>query len=370
MVLKILHTGDVHLGMKYNNYPDYIREKLIEARFEVLKNITEIANKNRCNLLVIAGDLFDKQNIVEADIIKTIDLLSTFSGDCILVLPGNHDFSNSAVELWKKFEKHLSGNIVLLKEFKEYSLNSFDLEVSVFPAPCDSKHSSTNNLDWLQSIDKKGNNKFNIGVAHGALSGLSPDMTDSYFKMSREELNEAGLDLWLLGHTHLPFPEQTSIENRKIFNCGTPEPDGLDCSHQGSVWFIEIDEKKNIKARQIKTGIFNFLDLTYQINSRDDLEKLKEEILEGNPLQKVVRLNLQGRIPEEFFNSKEKFYRELKDELAYLRIDDSQLKIKITEEVIDNEFSSGSFPHRLLSALKDDEDALQLSYEFIRDVKK
>ena len=88
--------------------------------------------------------------------------------------------------------------------------------------------------------------KYKIGISHGALKGVSPDMTDKYFKMSKDELKNLNMDLWLLGHTHLPYPFEEEITNRKIFNCGTPEPDGLDCSHFGNSWFIEIDNNKNI----------------------------------------------------------------------------------------------------------------------------
>ena len=49
--------------------------------------------------------------------------------------------------------------------------------------------------------------------------------------------------------------------------------------------------------------------------------------------------------------------------------DDSEVGIKITSEMIHKEFSDGSFPSMLLSALSDDEEALQLAYEMIMEVK-
>ena len=372
MHLKIMHTGDVHIGMKFNNYPDYLQDKLIEARYEVLNNIVNIGNDKNSNLLVISGDLFDKQNIKESNIIKVINILEGFSGDAILLLPGNHDFDNGGVELWQKFKNNMSGKMVLLNELKSYNLNKFDIDLIVYAAPCDSKHSNTNNLKWIKNQSKsegEEENKYKIGVAHGALSGISPDMTDNYFQMSREELKELNMDLWLLGHTHLPYPEQKSVVNREIYNCGTPEADGLDCSHPGNTWFIEIDDKKSIKAEQIKTGNYRFYDLEYIINSKKDFEKMKSELLDFNPETKIVRIKLSGRVEEDLYNNKEEYYREMRNELAYLKANDNELKIKITDDIIDSEFSKNSFPHKLLSELKDDEKALQLAYEFIREVR-
>ena len=62
-MLKLLHTSDLHIGMKYNGYPEFIKDELVEARFNVLKTLVEKSNKEQCHLLVIAGDLFEKTTI-------------------------------------------------------------------------------------------------------------------------------------------------------------------------------------------------------------------------------------------------------------------------------------------------------------------
>ena len=370
MSLKILHTGDVHIGMKFNNYRKDIQQELIEARFDVLNNIISKANEENCNILAIAGDLFDKHNIPQKSVIRVIDILDRFSGDCILILPGNHDFDNGAVELWESFRSNMTGKMVLLDEFEEYDLTNFDIDAAVYPAHCDAKHSDSNNLDWIKNLEEKSDCKYKIGLAHGALSGLSPDMTDDYFKMDQDELDQLEMDIWLLGHTHVPYPEQEEVTNRYIYNSGTPEPDGLDCTHGGNVWLVEIDEDKNVKAKSITTGNYRFYDLEFNVESENDFEDIKDRFSADDPSSKVVRLNLKGRIEEELYGKKEDFYKDLKDKLAYLLVDDNELKIKITKEVINDEFTPDSFPHQLLSELEDDEKALQLAYEFIREVKE
>ena len=69
MSLKIMHTGDIHLGRKFSGYNDELSNRLEEARYETLKNIVIEANNRSCNLFVIAGDLFDKITMPEKDII-------------------------------------------------------------------------------------------------------------------------------------------------------------------------------------------------------------------------------------------------------------------------------------------------------------
>lgn len=372
MALKIFHTGDLHIGMKFNNYPDLIKNDLVKARFETLENMILMANEEQCNLFVIAGDLFDKINIPKKDIIRVIVILEKFAGDCVLLIPGNHDYDNGMVELWEHFANNINSNIILLNEYRPYSLKDFDLDVVVYPAYCDSKHSETNRIKWIANLNSLEEAKYQLGIVHGALVGLSPDLSNKYFNISEVELNKLGLDLWLLGHTHLSYPLKKELSNRQVFNAGTPEPDGLDCQHQGTAWIIEIDEEKNIKARTIQTGKYNFKDLTYKVETQDDLINIKEKLLKNEPDKKIVRLSLNGRIEEWLFDEKEEVFQELRTGLAYLIIEDEELKIRITEEVIDREFAENSFPHLVLKELaaSQEDDSLQLAYEIIKEVKE
>ena len=72
MPLKIFHTADLHIGMRFNNYPANIRDCLIEARFKVLDKMVQMANDQQCNLFVIAGDLFNNISIPKRDIDRVI----------------------------------------------------------------------------------------------------------------------------------------------------------------------------------------------------------------------------------------------------------------------------------------------------------
>ena len=367
-MLKIFHTGDIHIGMKFSGYPDNIREQLIEARFETLEKMIKLANEEHCNIFAVAGDLFEKISIPKRDIVRVVNILEKFSGDCVLVLPGNHDYDNGMVDLWKLFKGEPTDKILVLNEPKVYDLNSFDLDVAVYPAFCDKKHSHENNLKWIsQAATPEA--KFKLGMAHGALEGLSPDMKQEYFYMSKQELETLPVDLWLLGHTHIPYPNQAEVSGQRIFNAGTPEPDGLDCSHEGSAWLLEIDDNSRVKAQRIKTGTYEFIDHKVLIESEESFVRTKAMYITENAKKTILRLTLEGRIEPELFSRKDTYYRELDKLLGYLKINDSKLGIKITGQIIDQEFTVGSFPHQLLSELVEDEEALQIAYEIIQEVK-
>lgn len=370
MAIKILHTGDLHIGMKFNSYPEHISEQLIEARLDVLDRLVAMANNKQCNILAVAGDLFNKITVPKREIEKVIDKLEQFAGDCVLVLPGNHDYDNGMVDLWDAFKKKQSDKILVLNENKAYSLKNFDLDVAVYPAPCNSKQSSENNLGWIKKAQKT-DEALHIGIAHGALAGLSPDLNQQYYLMSEGELYALSMDLWLLGHTHIPYPNQAVVTQGNIFNAGTPEPDGLDCNHTGFAWLIELDDNKNIKAERLDTGNYRFIDTEDVINDKNSFAEIKNKYLNDKADTTILRLKLKGRIEQDLFREKENIYKEIENSVTYLIIDDSELGVKINGDMIDNEFTVGSFPHQFLKELfqESDEEALQIAYEMIQEVK-
>ena len=154
MALKIFLTADVHLGMKFASYPE-VQTELIEARFNTLANCVSIANKEECDLFVVAGDLFDRVSISDKDIIRTAQILSEFQGRLSCTLPGNHDYYPSGSrDIWQLFDQHTGDSHTVLKEESCFSLKPFDLDVNLYPAPCDAKHSQNNKLSWIKEFQK------------------------------------------------------------------------------------------------------------------------------------------------------------------------------------------------------------------------
>jgi len=90
MGIKIFHTADLHLGMRFAGYPE-IQNELINARYETLENMVKTANRESCALLFMAGDLFDRTTLNVKDISRAARALNEFEGELVIVLPGNHD---------------------------------------------------------------------------------------------------------------------------------------------------------------------------------------------------------------------------------------------------------------------------------------
>jgi DNA repair exonuclease SbcCD nuclease subunit len=372
MAMKIFHTADLHIGMKFaRGYSPEVQEGLIEARFETLQKMIEAANTQGCDIFVIAGDLFDSQRIPRKDILSAAAILKNFDGACVLILPGNHDYMQKGEgDLWASFRSAMPDRTLLLESPHCLDLRRFDINGAIYPAPCTAKHSRTNAIGWIRDCPKDPTIKHHLGIAHGSLEGVSPDLEGDYYPMLQEELRNSGVDLWLMGHSHIRYPDQEKGTEGRIFFPSTPEPDGFDCNHPGYAWLIALDDDKAVHYESIRTGKFRFLTLEKELSGEDDMEGLKADFGKLDRERRLVKLKLKGRVKGEIYEGRSLLIEELNRCVLHLEYDLSELLREITIEDIDREFTEGSFPHRLLRTLARDRKSptsLQIAYDLIRE---
>ncbi len=370
--LKILHTADLHLGMTFKNrsYPETVREQLIEARFDTLARIVGLANTEQCALLVIAGDLFHRPNIAATTITRTINILERFQG-CTALLPGNHDYYDHDGPLWRALRSEAFDELILLTEEHAYPLQDYGLDAVLYPAPCDKKHSSTNRLGWIDPPSERPSACHHIGIAHGSVQGISPDLEDQYFPMTTAELSALKMQHWCLGHTHVRHPDCNETGQQPFLISGVPEPDGFDCRHSGYVWLTELTDKKNSSSCAVETGRLRFREIEKKVYSVADLDSLQQELApEGE--RTLIKLKLCGALSDTDFRARGARLNTLRDQLLYLETDDSELTVEITPELIAARYPESSFPHHLLTRLakRGDPEALHLAYRLADEVKK
>lgn len=370
MSLKILLISDLHVGMTFSRY-EKVKSELAQDRVDVVGRSVEVAINNGCELIIIAGDLFDKLSIKPSVISAVANLLNSFSGD-VMILPGNHDYFDSQnSSLWSVFTSLCKDNVHLLQSSSKLILNNFDLPVTFYPCPCNQKHSSTNRLQHLKS-ESFDSTHVNIGIAHGSLKGFSPDFNNNYFPMELTELKNSGVDYWLLGHTHISYPEVLS-KNSFAFYPGTPAPDGFDCDHDGFGMILEIFSKQEISFEKVKLGKYLFVELQLSVENYLDFEEKMENVLSGYDKSKLLlKLIVVGTVER---GDKELIIKKLLEKGPFfmlLRYDLNSLFELVDEHTINAEFVEGSFPHRLLSKIfsLNDQYLLQLACDLVRESKR
>lgn len=380
-MVKIFVTGDNHFGRKYDRYPE-VKDKLIQSRFDSLKGMIHKAESDACELFVVTGDLFDNINTVKVgDIKQVVDILAMFNGT-VIVLPGNHDYYTGDEKVWKDFENALCSrdhNVILIKEFRPYSFSTHEEKVVVYPAFCQSKHSKENNLNWIKNADIQKTGVINIGVAHGAIRGVTPDMKEEYFLMTENELSGIPVDAWLIGHTHIPYPdgleEDSDTAGYRIFNAGTHEQTDLHNNTDGNGFIISIEKKDcvaKVFARKYISGKVRFYDLqiTVKPDSEAALADALRTALDGKDKNAVVRVRVSGSIKQSEYQDKEKIYREILGEYLTYEKEDNELSEEITVEKIRTEFAETSFAAQFMEALMENPTELQMAYQLLRSCRE
>ena len=372
MGIKIFHTADLHLGMRFAGYPD-VQDELINARYETLEKLVSLANREDCTLFVMAGDLFDRTTLNVKDISRAARTLNEFNGELIIILPGNHDYYIQDSNLWNEFSKHAGDRVLILKNPDIYDLNKYHLKIKIYAAPCSAKHSSENMIKWINSQKSSEDDSIKIGLAHGSLEGVSPDFDKTYYPMTRKELGSSGIDLWLIGHTHLPWPENPD-KNARILIPGTPEPDGFDCNHQGSAFMIDLESSSEMKIQKVSTGKYRFSINQVSLYDDNDITSMKRKYTGDEFNNVVLRLILKGRLRKEELDRVEEAIGLINNNVLLLQTVKDELQESITSDLINSKFTENSFPHQLLSSLLEEKEeisfkSLQKAYDLIREVR-
>ena len=373
MFIKIFHTADLHLGMQFTRgYTKDLKDALNQERFDCLKRMIKTANDEKCDLFVIAGDMFQTVKIPTKDIRETASILNDFEGTRVIILPGNHDYYNEdSKQMWNSLkDKVKDGLLIFLDKQEVVELTVGEKKINIYPGPCFSQHSEDNMIDWIKN-DNIESDSINIGITHGSVEGFSPDMEKKYFPKSLRELEVCNLDLWLLGHTHIRYPRETESVKSDYFMPATPAPDGFDCFHKGSAWLIEVNSDKSIKAKSILTGKYYFKTIIRTVNSFDDVISLKNEIQSEDKDLCLLKLTVEGYLDEDDLKTITTIENDIKGFVRYLEFENN-IKLKITKDFISKSYQQDSFPYNFLNKLIDSDNKIapQMAYDLLKEVQK
>lgn len=373
-MLKIFVTGDNHIGLKYLSH-----EKgtlLATSRISAFEGMVRSANEEDCALFVITGDLFENTyGITKKEIKSLLDILSGFKG-IVAILPGNHDYYDKDVKVWQFFKDCMNSchNVMLLSDYHPYELSVNDETVVLYPALCTSVHSAEgqNNLGWIKQTEIENSSAYHIGIAHGAVEGETIDNEGRYFLMKRSELESIPVDVWLIGHTHVPFPKNLTDEftsGNKIFNAGTHQQTDLSCNTEGLCFVVEIDESKNVRAKKIASGNLRFYRKNITVTAGEMESIVVRELAEIKD-NSVVDVVLNGAVSLEEYEQRDRIIDSALSRFVEGTYNDYALSKLISKSLIDAEFPETSFSAGFLTALLDTPKEAQLAYELLKTLNR
>lgn len=298
--MRILHTGDLHIGKAVNNF------NMLEDQKYVLTQMVELVKEKNAQVFIIAGDVYDRA-------IPTAEAVSVFddfieklheTGVTILCISGNHDSPERlsfAQEILEKKGVHFAG--VYKGKCKQVRLTDedgpvvFTLMPFVKPALLSENTSDTavrcmltdtfcegESPDFAEvslEIQRRGKTERQVLVTHYFITnaGVQPELSDSESHVLVGGLDNvdcsmfAGFHYTALGHIHKP---QRMDKGNPLYGpvvyAGSPLSYSFsECGQQKGVVYVELDGDGNThienlpltplhRMRKLKGDLINLID--------------------------------------------------------------------------------------------------------------
>ncbi|WP_425448074.1 metallophosphoesterase family protein [Dethiothermospora halolimnae] len=306
MKITFFHTGDLHLGLKFNNprFSKSFRNNRRNELWDTFNNIVDRANKEKIDFLFITGDLYEEDYCNIGDIKRIKNKLKTLNKTKVILIAGNHDplKDRSLYNLieWPDNVYIIKNSSVNKLEFPQYNINIWGLSWN-------KKIERDNILDNIKIEDKS---KVNILLAHGdTLSSKS-----EYLPIDINKLDS--FDYVALGHIH---KHQFITDN--IVYCGSPEP--LDFGETGAHGIIKGSiSKEKLDLELIELNKRNYIIEKVEINENMDYEEIIDTIrsCSDKEVKNIFRIILTGFIDKDINLNIEDLERRFKNDFYYVEI--------------------------------------------------
>ena len=292
--MKFIHLSDLHLGKRVNEF------SMLEDQQYILSEILGIADDERPDAVLIAGDLYDK-SVPSAEAVQLLDtFLSALAERClqVFIISGNHDSAERlafGARLMAGSGVHFApvydGTVTPVSLTDEYGTVNVYLLPFLKPAHVHRFYEEEPTETYTEAIAAAIAHMQldpavrNVLVAHQFVTGAA--------RSESEEVTVGGLDnvdatvfepfdYVALGHIHGP----QHIGRQTVRYCGTP----LKYS------FSEKDQTKSVTVVELR-GKGETEVRTVPLHPRRDLRELR-----GTYLELTARANYQGTATDDYLH--------------------------------------------------------------------
>lgn len=275
-MIKFLHTGDIHIGASFSSFNSDLHDRLREIQINAVINMVKVANMQKVDYVLLAGDLFDNHVVDLQTRENFFSILSSFDGK-VFISAGNHDyyFKNS---FWDKHK--FPENIIF---FNENTVTKYEMDdVCIFGA------SFSNIYDKIDISNIEFDaNKLNIAVLHADI------MTKSqYNTYTKADIAQTGFDYMAFGHNHV-FSEILKAENTYYSSSGCISSAGFD--ETGVKGFVIGEISKESKSFSFyESGGLYVLKESLDISQITSFDMLCDEITKKSKENIFLDLTLTG----------------------------------------------------------------------------
>lgn len=263
-MVKILHAADFHLDSAYVGLStEQAKERRAENRAQ-LADMVDYANDHGAELMLLAGDLFDGENVYAQTGEELSAALAQFQGQ-VIIAPGNHDpyTARSAYARlpWSENVHIFTSAQMETVEFPQYGCTVSGAAFTGEEMPA-----------WEGFTAPGG---VSIGILHGEVG-----VKDSKYRaVSLAQIQDSGFTYLAMGHVHGRTAVQTVGKTAWAYP-GCPEGRGFDELGDKGFYFGEVSEEG------VKLDFVPFARHRYEILAVDVTDIPAQELLSrALPLQ-------------------------------------------------------------------------------------
>lgn len=357
MGIRLLHTGDLHLGYDFSRSgmpPESARLRRDDLK-ATFNGIIDMAIRDRVDMLIVAGDLFEHRYATKP-LIKFIDDGFRRLGDIpVFITPGNHD-PRTPDSYYNSYP--WAPNVHIFRARWEH-VDLPRLNARVWGWGYETYTVTDKVFESFPAVPEDG--MINIVVAHGSDTKVLPHDGADYLPLTPQAIERTGAAYTALGHYHRWRPVLERSGGPKACYCGCPEGLGFDEPGDRGVLRVEIDGVK-VRVEFIKTSRRNYcfkdVDITGALAAEDVVSRILAAVPPGARQRDIFELKLTGDVDPEFVLDEGALSAILKDEFFFCRLK-SEIRPGYDTENLDSNTLAGRFVLRMKQKIADTDDESQ-----------
>ena len=345
--VRILHTADWHLG-KENSYLGALSG---ERKYEILSTALRaiaLCEEENVDIMLVAGDIFDTNRIEDSLVNEIIEAFGQLTRTKVVIALGNHD-PLTADSPFKN--RKLSPNTYVLPE-NDYVLDFESLGCRVYGSSFGSVYKTGSDRFFITADD---DDKINLMVLHGETRA---DLSSSYRSITKNFIEESGMDYIALGHNH-KRSEVVKLGSTRFAYSGCIEGQGYDEDGEKGVYLGNVTKLgADLKFIPLAKRTHHCLDVDVS-GDKTATEAIKEAIVSAssNPKDDLFRITLKGNVDPETVINVNELSAKLSSEVYNLRLKD-RTGIKVDLELLAKENSlKGKFVSEMLKRISEAEES-------------
>ncbi len=346
--MKILHTADLHLDSAFCMGDVLRAEDRREAQRRLLTRIFACAEQEACDLILIAGDLFDSVCVTP----ETEELcLSLFRrATCpVVIAPGNHD-PYGGVSFYRRDD--LPEQVYIFNSSEVQCFEFPELGVRVFGYAFLSAVLQKSPLAGVEPPAPNGMR--NLLCAHADLS----DPLSRSCPLTVGDIVRFGIDYAALGHIH-NRREDDSFGDTCIRYCGFAEGRSFDELGEGGVLIVTLEDGKSPVAERKTVSEQRYHKIEAELGGCADIqdvrERLGEVIASIEPQEGThLRIELSGAVDADCIGDVAALSAELRGGLASLELRDMTVPVADGAYLAQDPTLRGAFYRELYPRLVDE----------------